>query len=398
MSRVVIHVEGLSKKYRLGAFGASTLGDDLRRMLGKDGSPENSSILWALRDFNLEIREGEILGVIGKNGAGKSTLLKLLSRITAPTSGKIKLKGRIASLLEVGTGMHPELSGRENIFLNGAILGMSREEVARKFDDIAAFAECERFIDTPIKRYSSGMKVRLGFAVAAFLDAEILVVDEVLAVGDAEFQKRALGKMREITASTQRTVLFVSHNMRSISSLCTRAIYLDKGELRGEGEPKSVIADYLGADTESRGEFEFTASGARVTGRVDSGDSTIFEDSDFRFLFEVFDGPKHSDITMNFRNQEGEVIFTASSLVGGGEHETGQEGSRRKSLVCEVPGGFFNSGRFHIDVSLVDDGSRLVHRESNALVLEVFEGKRAVGGYQGRIQGYVVVPFRWRVG
>ncbi|HLV53300.1 MAG TPA: ABC transporter ATP-binding protein [Cryomorphaceae bacterium] len=389
MSRAVISIENLSKQYRLGSFGLTTFGDDLRRVLSKGDSEDDARILHALRELNIEVREGEILGVVGKNGAGKSTLLKLLSRITAPTAGRIRIKGRIASLLEVGTGMHPELSGRENIFLNGAILGMSREEIRKKFDDIAGFSECGRFIDTPIKRYSSGMKVRLGFAVAAFLDAEILIVDEVLAVGDAEFQKRALGKMREITSTSRRTVLLVSHNMRSITSLCTRAILLESGRLAAEGDPRDVVSAYLGAGVAGRDRFEFSAGGARVSGRIESGEGGLFEDRGFRMVFSLSGEVANPGITLNFKNGEGEVILTSF------HREKPVSGQSPREWTCEVPGGFFNSGKFHVDVLLVSDGTRLIHRESNALAFEVHEGKREVGSYQGRIQGYVVAPFRW---
>ncbi|MDY0096565.1 MAG: ABC transporter ATP-binding protein, partial [Candidatus Vecturithrix sp.] len=205
-----------------------------------------SDYVWALKDINLEVRHGEVLGIIGRNGAGKSTLLKLVSRITAPTTGEIKAKGRIASLLEVGTGMHNEMTARENIFLNGAILGMKRQEISRKFDDIVDFAGCAMYVDTPVKRYSSGMRVRLGFAVAAFLEPDILIVDEVLAVGDAEFQKKAIGKMKEVSTSEGRTVLFVSHNMGAVEALCDRGILLDNGGITFASEDvRDVVKKYL---------------------------------------------------------------------------------------------------------------------------------------------------------
>ena len=223
---------------------------------------------WALRNVSFEVRRGEVVGIIGRNGAGKSTLLKILSRITDPTEGRVKLKGRVASLLEVGTGFHPELTGRENIYLNGAILGMSRAEIKAKFDEIVAFAETEKFLDTPVKRYSSGMYVRLAFAVAAHLEPEILVVDEVLAVGDAEFQKKCLGKMESIATREGRTVLFVSHNMEAVRALCSNAINLDKGQIRASGRVEDVIDNYL----------RFIQSDqAAAQARVTVGDSLIFE-------------------------------------------------------------------------------------------------------------------------
>lgn len=258
---IALSVENVSKQYRLGLVGSGTLREDLvgwwYRMRGLEDptlliGEENdrttkgdSNYVWALRDINFEVQQGEVLGIIGKNGAGKSTLLKLLSRVTAPTTGSIKAKGRIASLLEVGTGFHPELTGRENIFLNGAIMGMKRHEINRKLDEIVAFAGVERYLDTPVKRYSSGMYVRLAFAVAAHLEPEILIVDEVLAVGDAEFQKKAIGKMKDVSSGEGRTVLFVSHNMDSISRLCNSCMLMKNGQISASGSTDMVIQSYL---------------------------------------------------------------------------------------------------------------------------------------------------------
>ena len=261
MSETVIKIENLSKQYRLGLVGTGTLSHDLRRWWYLIRSKEdpylkigevndrsvkgNSEYVWALKDINLEVKQGEVLGIIGKNGAGKSTLLKIFSKVTAPTTGSIAYKGRIGSLLEVGTGFHQELTGRENIYLNGAILGMKKKEIDRKFDEIVDFSGCERYIDTPVKRYSSGMMVRLGFAVAAFLEPEILVVDEVLAVGDAEFQKKAVGKMQDISQKEGRTVLFVSHNMGSVKNLCNSGILLEQGKIYARGKSENIIEVYL---------------------------------------------------------------------------------------------------------------------------------------------------------
>ncbi len=257
---IVLKVDGVSKMYRLGVTGAGTLAEDLQRfwkgLLGKDDLlalaeendrtvKGNSSHVWALRDVNFEIEKGDVLGVIGKNGAGKSTLLKILSRVTTPTTGSLKAKGRIASLLEVGTGFHPELTGRDNNYLNGAILGMTRAEITRKFDEIVDFSGVERYIDTPVKRYSSGMYVRLAFAVAAHLEPEILIVDEVLAVGDVEFQKKCLGKMNDVSKKEGRTVLFVSHNMGAVQELCNKAMLMQHGTVKEFGETSRVITTYL---------------------------------------------------------------------------------------------------------------------------------------------------------
>lgn len=260
MSDIAIKVEGLGKQYRLGEIGTGTITHDLNRwwarLRGKEDpsarvgetndrtSKGNSNFVWSLQDINFEVKKGGVLGIIGRNGAGKSTLLKVLSKITAPTTGKIKVQGRIASLLEVGTGFHPELTGRENIFLNGAILGMTKSEINSKFDEIVDFSGVERYIDTPVKRYSSGMYVRLAFAVAAFLEPEILIVDEVLAVGDAEFQKKCLGRMKEVSVNDGRTVLFVSHNMAAIQQLCTSGILLKNGQLVYGGDVRDTLYEY----------------------------------------------------------------------------------------------------------------------------------------------------------
>ncbi|GAB3961628.1 ABC transporter ATP-binding protein [Spirosoma harenae] len=257
----IIRIENLSKQYRLGSIGTGTVREDFQRWLyrlqGKEdpflkiGETNNRSVkgnseyVWVLKNINFEVKQGDVLGIIGKNGAGKSTLLKILSKITGPTTGRVDFDGRISSLLEVGTGFHPELSGRENIFLNGAILGMTKHEIRSKLDEIIDFSGCERYIDTPVKRYSSGMVVRLGFAVAANLNPEILIVDEVLAVGDAEFQKKAIGKMQDVNKNEGRTVLFVSHNMTMITDICNRALLLENGEIVANDSVKNVLLEYF---------------------------------------------------------------------------------------------------------------------------------------------------------
>lgn len=261
MSDIIIKIENISKQYRLGQVGTGTISHDLNRwwykVRGKEDpylkigdtndrtAKSKSGYVWALKDISFDVKQGEVLGIIGKNGAGKSTLLKLLSRVTAPTTGSIRAKGRIASLLEVGTGFHPELTGRENVFMNGSILGMTKAEIKQKFDEIVAFAGVEKYIDTPVKRYSSGMTVRLGFAVAAHLEPEIMVVDEVLAVGDAEFQKKAIGKMQNVSHSEGRTILFVSHNMDAIKKMCTRCVLLSNGYVEGNGDTDTICDMYL---------------------------------------------------------------------------------------------------------------------------------------------------------
>jgi lipopolysaccharide transport system ATP-binding protein len=277
----VIQVEQLSKLYKLGQVSTGSISHDLNRWwagirgkedpyltIGESNDRKvkgNSSYVWALKDVDFKVQRGEILGIIGRNGAGKSTLLKLLSRTTAPTRGNIKVKGRIASLLEVGTGFHPELTGRENIYLNGAILGMTKLEIKKKFDEIVDFAGVERYIDTPVKRYSSGMYVRLAFAVAAHLESEILVVDEVLAVGDTEFQKKCLGKMGDVAHSGNKTILFVSHDLTAVSKLCQKGILLEQGMIKAQGQIDEVLNEYLLSDSKSKSEFVFENSPSVLT-------------------------------------------------------------------------------------------------------------------------------------
>ena len=309
----VIRFENVGKLYRLGTVGTGTISHDLRRWwitsvmrkedpylkIGEtnDRSTKGSSdYVYALKDINLEVQEGDVLGIIGKNGAGKSTLLKLLSRVTAPTTGKIYTKGRIASLLEVGTGFHPELTGRENIYMNGSILGMKKYEITRKLDEIIDFSGCERYIDTPVKRYSSGMMVRLGFAVAAHLDPEILVVDEVLAVGDAEFQKKAIGKMQDVSKGQGRTVLFVSHNMASVKALCNHSILMENGKIKSTGSTSQIIFNYLNSknvnisnlvDCKRIGDGKVVFQKMYVTNELGSPIETILTGSNVYFVFEV---------------------------------------------------------------------------------------------------------------
>lgn len=304
----ILKAENISKQYRLGTVGTGTLSHDLNRWWHKIRGKEDpylkvgetndrstkgdSEYVWALQDINFEVEEGEVLGIIGKNGAGKSTLLKILSKVTAPTTGVIKSRGRIASLLEVGTGFNPELTGRENIYLNGAILGMTKKEITSKLDEIIEFSGCERYIDTPTKRYSSGMTVRLAFAVAAFLEPEILVVDEVLAVGDAEFQKKAIGKMQDISREGGRTVLFVSHNMAAVKSLCTRGMLIEHGRTIFLGDIDDTIDLYLKSSTFS----------------YNSDNYIEFEDKNLPIQISRFE--------INSINSKGEFLKSSGVLMG----------------------------------------------------------------------------------
>ena len=309
-----IEIKSLSKQYRLGEVGTGTFSHDLNRWWHKIRGKEDpytlitenndrtitaqSDYVWALQNINFEVMQGEVLGIIGKNGAGKSTLLKILSKVTGPTHGKITINGRIGALLEVGTGMHPELTGRENIFLNGAILGMSKKEIKIKFDEIVEFAGIARYIDTPFKRYSSGMRVRLGFAVAAFLEPEILIVDEVLAVGDADFQKRAIGKMQEISKGKGRTVLFVSHNMGSIKSLCNRSLLLENGQVVFDGNTDECVNKYLNKSKNEIGKNLIDVKNRNGNGKLKFSDINLFNKEN-QPISEAISG-EHLKISINF--------------------------------------------------------------------------------------------------
>ena len=339
----VIKVENLSKQYRLGNVGTGSLAHDVNRtwhrVRGKEdpylkigeendrATKGSSDYVWALRDINFEVKQGEVLGIIGRNGAGKSTLLKILSRTTSPTTGSIKIKGRVASLLEVGTGFHPELTGRENIFLNGTILGMTKKEIKSKFDEIVDFSGVERYIDTPVKRYSSGMYVRLAFGVAAHLEPEILIVDEVLAVGDAEFQKKALGKMKDVSTKDGRTVLFVSHNMTAIQNLCKKAILLKNGYIQEIGETGIIINKYftgkrnkgsdLGVITErnGNGSLQFKKGTIRNINSQELNVLDTFSDAEIEIEFETKKGFKinNAKIDIGINNILGDRVAWLST-------------------------------------------------------------------------------------
>ena len=416
---VILKVENVSKLYQLGTVGTGTFGGDVQRfwktkILGQEDpflkigqtndrtSKEKADFVWALQDINFEVKRGEVLGIIGKNGAGKSTLLKLLSRITSPTSGIIKSAGRMASLLEVGTGFHPELTGRENIFLNGAILGMTKKEIQSKFDEIVDFSGCELYIDTPTKRYSSGMTVRLGFAVAAFLDPEILVVDEVLAVGDAEFQKKAIGKMKEVSSGGGRTVLFVSHNMASINALCTSAVFMENGTIKQIGETGEIIKRYL-TDSNINSNYrefnyqhpEFELNTVKIYNK-NSLESVIYRDKEIVFEFH-FDNKTKSGFTyfnLKFKNEMGDYFMVTTSTHS--EFVLGK-GMSRSSMM--VPSGFFNEGTYLIELMIINytDSSGYVtfFHETEFLQIEILPEKRPIGSWMGREVGQIRHTFDW---
>ncbi|MBF4984402.1 ABC transporter ATP-binding protein [Nonlabens mediterrranea] len=417
---IILKAENISKQYRLGLVGTGTLGHDLNRFWHKVRGKEDpylkigavndrsatasSDYVWALRDINFEVKRGEILGIIGKNGAGKSTLLKILSRVTSPTTGSIKTRGRIASLLEVGTGMHPELTGRENIFLNGAILGMTKSEIASKIDEIVEFSGCQMYIDTPVKRYSSGMRVRLGFAVAAFLEPDILVVDEVLAVGDAEFQKKAIGKMQDISSSGGRTVLFVSHNMAAVESLCSRAILLENGQFVDEGETIGIVERYLKTETSSNSEFSYESieeaignesvkilTAGVVNIELDSGaSSTMFDvTSPLDIEFEVVnltDSEKLS-IGFNLKTVRGEIVFGT-----GIKHNC--PFNIPTKVRAHLPANFLNDESYLVHLYVHTEEMRALYSNPSLLTFQVKDVKRDMG-YLGKIHGVIRPQIKW---
>lgn len=397
MSTDVIHGECLGKSYHRGALQESTLlRDHLSRLLKSPLSVFRRSkdeTFWALKDVSLGVREGEVLGLIGGNGAGKTTLLKILSRITRPTTGWAEIRGRVGSLLEVGTGFHPELTGRENTFLSGAILGMGKSEIMRKFDEIVAFAELEKFIDTPVKHYSSGMYVRLAFAVAAHLEPEILLVDEVLAVGDASFQKKCLGKMGDV-AKTGRTIVFVSHNMTAMRRLASRAIWLEGGQIVETGPVGNVIDHYLQKNTESNlesvWEDERTAPGDdRVRLRSvrvipqGSTDGLITVHTPLRIEFTYWNYVPNAvlNVSMLLNNLEEVCIFN----VGSGFARP-PAGLIRQTL--EIPGDFLNVGSYYVNMIIVKDRSVGILFQNNVVAFEVLEGE-VQGNWYGRRPGAV---------
>lgn len=377
MTDTVIKAENLGKKYIIGhqaRGGYKTFREQIAHQLQNFSSRtrqlfsglqvvegDESEEFWALKDVNFEIKQGERVGIIGRNGAGKSTLLKILSRITEPTTGKIFIKGRVASLLEVGTGFHPELTGRENIFLNGAILGMSRNEIKSKFDEIVEFSGIEKFLDTPVKRYSSGMYVRLAFSVAAHLDPEILVVDEVLAVGDAEFQKKCLGKMQDINANRGRTVLFVSHNMIAVRNLCNKGILINNGNLIAADEIDNVVDRYLqNVDTEKYKKWEYniapgTTYAKLLEVRIWAHEDILYIENPLSIYFKAQLAPSNKRIRkINFslilNNQEGVPVFN----VHNGIQEV--DGTIVEAS-CHIPANFLNDDYYQIRLLLVEDGT-----------------------------------------
>ena len=419
-----IEFNHVGKQYRLGLVSTGTLSHDLNRwwrtsILGQEdpylkigdvndrASKANSDYVWALRDIDFNVEEGDVVGIIGKNGAGKSTLLKLLSKVTAPTIGTIRARGRIASLLEVGTGFHGEMTGRENIYMNGAILGMTKAEIAAKLDEIVDFSGCEKYIDTPVKRYSSGMTVRLGFAVAAFLDPEILVVDEVLAVGDAEFQKKAIGKMKDVSQGQGRTVLFVSHNMTSVKSLCKTGVILENGGLKEIGDIDPIVSHYLRGNSDidnyklfnepfkGKNGFELLEIGVRPKGGQFTDVMRVTDDLEIVIRYRLTQPHEKFWITMHMKNEQGERMF---STGGGGrcyntKHEAGEY-----EQICYLPKDFFNWGSYSLDFLALSQPSNIewLMVENDIVSFTLANRAIEIGGWQGREPGDITPRFEYK--
>jgi len=417
---IILKAENVSKQYRLGQVGTGTLSHDINRWWHQIRGKENpylkigdtndrstkgdSDYVWALQDINFEVERGEVLGIIGKNGAGKSTLLKILSKVTAPTTGSIKSRGRIASLLEVGTGFHGEMTGRENIYLNGAILGMTKKEISSKLNEIIDFSGCERYIDTPVKRYSSGMTVRLAFAVAAFLEPEILVIDEVLAVGDAEFQKKAIGKMQDISKGEGRTVLFVSHNMAAIETLCTRVISMQYGRICGDGNATKVISDYLQNSSFSERKINFdniqeaignenirilyaAIENASVPDKEDVIDVTSAMDFKLKIVNQT--NAERISLGYDLTTIKGDVVFGS-----GGKFDC--KIGKITELCCKIPANLLNDDLYQINVYFHTNEMRGLYNNGELLTFEVKDVKRE-SGYLGKINGIIRPQLKWEI-
>lgn len=417
-----IEFNHISKLYRLGLVSTGTISHDLKRWwtinvlrqedpylkIGETNdrsSKGNSDYVWALRDIDFKVEQGDVIGIIGKNGAGKSTLLKILSRVTGPTTGTIKARGRIGSLLEVGTGFHPELTGRENIFMNGSILGMNKHEIAKKLDEIIDFSGCERYIDTPVKRYSSGMTVRLGFAVAAHLDPEILVVDEVLAVGDAEFQKKAIGKMQDVSRGEGRTVLFVSHNMAAVRSLCHTGVLLENGMVRNIGDVETIVSQYLRGDSDIENHkkwdeptircegFELLEIGVRKSEGTYDEPIHMNEAFELAIRYRITDPFNQFHLTFHWKNEQGNKIFSSSGRSQDQiplEHNVGEY-----IQTCHIPANYLNWGKYTLDLLVVKDRKNVIRAENDVISFELADIIRPMGVWMGKEPGDIRPQFKY---
>lgn len=412
MSGIIIQAENISKSYRLGTRGAGSLKKDITRwwyhqVLKKENSffgnkqnddVHNNGVFWALRDIDFAIREGEVWGIVGRNGAGKSTLLKILSRITRPTSGSVEGYGKISSLLEVGTGFHPELTGKENIFLSGHFLGMNKREIKNNFDDIVEFSGVQQFLDTPVKRYSSGMYVRLAFAVAAHLNPDILIVDEVLAVGDAEFQKKCLGKMKDVVRSKGRTIIFVSHNMQAINSLCSKAIWLESGQIKATGSANDITNQYLSAhqkkllkqewfNNEAPGNEWITMRSVELIPNIPDPNMPVNITHSLKVKFSFINNKNNIDLVtgLHLFTTGGDCIFDVST----------QPFIYREGILegeCDIPGNFLNDGSYYLSIIFVKDTSQQVFYFEECLHFDIEDFRENTNWY-GKWQGYVRPQF-----
>ena len=407
-----IEFEHVSKQYRLGLVSTKTLSHDIRRwwltsVRGKEdpylkigetndrATKGNSEYVWALRDIDFKVEQGDVVGIIGKNGAGKSTLLKLLSRVTGPTTGTIRAHGRIGSLLEVGTGFHGEMTGRENIFMNGAILGMSRNEIQAKLDEIIDFSGCERYIDTPVKRYSSGMTVRLGFAVAAFLEPEILVVDEVLAVGDAEFQKKAIGKMKDVSQGEGRTVLFVSHNMDSILNLCKHGMWLDKGMVKYTGTAADVVGKYLGTNIQGAKYINEEPKGGLYVTEISYVGNERQQNGNFLFDESVkLKVHIHKDVNyvLNPSTMFGLTLYNRGKRLCTMEHGLKElKDNTEMDMEFTFPPSLFAPGDLYFEMAIHIPNVEFIHHEEEVCSLKISDSGTDFLKYMGVDSGAIIV-------
>lgn len=409
-----IEVNNISKMYRLGAVSTGTLSHDLNRWWHKvrgledpytkiaeanaRDSKGSSDYVWSLKDVSFDVKQGEILGIVGRNGAGKSTLLKILSRVTGPTTGTVKMRGRVASLLEVGTGFHPELTGRENVFLNGAILGMTKSEIKSKFDEIIDFSGVERYIDTPVKRYSSGMYVRLAFGVAAHLEPEILIIDEVLAVGDAEFQKKCLGKMKDVSDKEGRTVLFVSHNMVAVKSLCTHGILLQKGEIVHSGSASEIVDHYTRLSTERLNSEVSYDSAENAPGNnnikiksVQANPKTISLDDAIQVDFSFWNLGEDTELMVAFdlQNIHEQTVFSTGIQT---QVQTGSIGN----VQCNIPGNLLNDDVYSVHLYFFNKDMKPLYNQKEVIAFEVVDTNRNYG-YFGKVNGVIRPKLDWKV-
>lgn len=425
MSDIILKVENLSKQYRLGVIGSGTLRDDVSRWIAKVRGKKDPTLkigdtntlntvdgkyVWALQDINFEVKQGEVLGIIGKNGAGKSTLLKVLSKVTGPTTGIIKAKGRIASLLEVGTGFHGELTGKENIFLNGAILGMTKTEIKNKLDEIIDFSGIAKYVDTPVKRYSSGMYVRLAFAVAAFLEPEILIVDEVLAVGDSEFQRKAIGKMQDVSQSEGRTVLFVSHNMGAVQSLCTKGVLLNSGLISYTGDVADTIARYTLQNRSSeavkswdikKGSDDVQIISVQLVNKDKKVESNIFSSDPFYIEIEFYN-PKDNVVLysgVQLVSKEGVPVLSsanwASATLGTDTWSGKKYPNGYYKSSCKIPGNLLNENTYSFHVVIIDNHSSTLARIGNVLEVNIIDDGEMRKEYTDEWFGIIKTKLEW---